>query len=71
MDNITLETRMSDALEIAMNYGSIDGAHHKMWVIDQMVRALTSDVGYVEFVYNAKGGDDEPGEYEWDGGIAP
>lgn len=28
------------ALEIAES-GSYDGAHHKMWVIDQIVRALT------------------------------
>ena len=30
------------ALEIAGDYGTIDGGHHKMWVIDQMVRALTN-----------------------------
>ena len=30
------------ALAIADAYGSVDGGHHKMWVIDQMVRALTS-----------------------------
>jgi hypothetical protein len=29
------------ALNIAAEYGTIDGGHHKMWVIDQMVRALT------------------------------
>ena len=29
------------ALEIAVRYGQIDGDHHKAWVIDQMVRALT------------------------------
>ncbi len=29
------------ALDIARRYGQEDGAHHKMWVIDQMVRALT------------------------------
>lgn len=28
------------ALEYAYRYGQIDGAHHKQWVIDQMVRAL-------------------------------
>lgn len=30
-----------EALEIARRYGQIDGDHHKAWVIDQMVRALT------------------------------
>jgi hypothetical protein len=33
--------RIAKALEIAKRYGSIDGSHHKMWVIDQMIRALT------------------------------
>ena len=29
------------ALTYVSTYGGIDGGHHKMWVIDQMVRALT------------------------------
>ena len=29
------------ALDFAIRYGGIDGGHHKTWVIDQMVRALT------------------------------
>jgi len=29
------------ALEVA-EYGTTDGGHHKMWVIDQMVRILTN-----------------------------
>lgn len=33
--------RVFRALQIAEEYGSYDGGHHKMWVIDQMVRALT------------------------------
>ncbi len=33
--------RIESALEIAVKYGGIDGEHHKTWVIDQMVRALT------------------------------
>jgi hypothetical protein len=27
-------TNIEKALEFARNYGCIDGAHHKMWVID-------------------------------------
>lgn len=38
---MTTEIRIAKALEFAVEYGSIDGAHHKDWVIDQMVRALT------------------------------
>lgn len=37
----TDEQRITKALAIAVAYGGIDGAHHKDWVIDQMVRALT------------------------------
>lgn len=33
--------RIEEALAVAMRYGGIDGDHHKAWVIDQMVRALT------------------------------
>lgn len=38
MDNP--EERIKNALEIANHFGQIGGSHHKMWVIDQMVRAL-------------------------------
>jgi hypothetical protein len=33
--------RIGEALDVAINYAQIDGGHHKMWVIDQMVRHLT------------------------------
>lgn len=32
---------ITKALQIAFQDSQIDGAHHKTWVIDQMVRALT------------------------------
>jgi len=35
------QKRIDKTLEIAMSYGGIDGAHHKDWTLDQMVRALT------------------------------
>lgn len=35
------EDRIAQALEYAVHFGGIDGEHHKTWVIDQMVRALT------------------------------
>jgi len=57
------------ALEIAASYAQIDGGHHKAWVIDQMVRALTGD-DYEDWV---KEYEEEDGvkEYEWDQGIPP
>lgn len=33
--------RIQEAIQIGINYGGYDGGHHKMWVIDQMIRALT------------------------------
>jgi hypothetical protein len=41
MENMTPQDRITDALNFAASYGTEDGAHHKMWVIDQMVRCLT------------------------------
>lgn len=70
-DNMTrLEIQVKKALEIARSYGGIDGDHHKMWVIDQMVRALTGE-DYELFVKKSKAGEDGPNTYDWDEGIAP
>ena len=46
---MTPEERIKQALEIAASFGGIDGAHHKQWTIDQIVRALT-DCPMVEWV---------------------
>ena len=55
------------ALDLAWTYGQIDGSHHKMWVIDQMVRTLCgSEEEYKKWL--AKYND---ADYEWDCGIAP
>lgn len=37
----TSTERIDKALMLAVAFGGYDGAHHKDWVIDQMVRALT------------------------------
>lgn len=91
---MTETEKIEKALDLAMQYGGIDGDHHKMWVIDQMIRVLTgcpsvsktinagsptefiADVlgestEYLEFVRQAKDGDNGPETYEWDIGIAP
>lgn len=64
----TAEERIKEALERA-KWGSFDGGHHKMWVIDQMVRILTGD-NYHVWVSSFEG-EDGPDTYEWDEGIAP
>jgi len=58
------------AIDFAIQFGGIDGAHHKTWVIDQMVRALAGD-GYDRIVADAKAGEDGPDTYTWDEGRAP
>ena len=38
---MTDKEKIIKALDFANRHGTTDGAHHKMWVIDQIVRALT------------------------------
>ncbi len=64
---IDAEDRIRKALDIA-TWGTVDGGHHKMWVIDQMVRALTgcpmekhagTDVRGEKYEYEAQGESEE------------
>lgn len=67
-----MKERIEKALEIAWRYGQIDGSHHKMWVIDQMVKALCGDnKKYKEWVKNYETPMGLNEYYEWDIGIAP
>jgi hypothetical protein len=66
----TKQSRIDAALDIANRYGGIDGAHHKTWVIDQMVRALLRDQ-YEHWVTHHCAGDNGPNTYSWDEGIPP
>jgi hypothetical protein len=65
-----LQDRIDSAIALAVQYGGIDGAHHKDWVIDQMVRALAGDQ-YETIVTEACVGEDGPDTYTWSEGIAP
>lgn len=59
--------RAEYAIDAIRRFGSIDGAHHKQWVIDQALRHLLGDE-YAEWVANRNADKDyEP----WDVGIAP
>lgn len=62
--------QIKQALDVAHRYGGIDGEHHKAWVIDQMVRALTGG-GYAAWVERQKAGEAGPDTYSWDEGIPP
>jgi hypothetical protein len=70
LDIIDQSARISAAIDIAVAHGGHDGAHHKDWVIDQMVRVLAGD-RYEQIVADAKAGEDGPDTYEWSEGIAP
>lgn len=69
-DVIQPEQRILKAIDIAITFGGTDGAHHKMWVIDQILRTLAGSE-YESIVADAKDGEDGPDTYEWDGGVAP
>lgn len=57
---------VKNAIMLALKYGQTDGAHHKMWLIDQILRHLLHEDLYSELVgiYRGHG-------FDWDTGIAP
>ena len=63
--------RIEKALSYAWSYGQIDGSHHKMWVIDQMVRALLGEEEYKEWVKNYETPTCNEDYYVWNIGITP
>jgi hypothetical protein len=65
-----LRARAHAACQILLAHGQTDGAHHKAWVIDQAVRALTGP-DYEQVIADARSGDDGPDTYAWDEGTAP
>lgn len=66
--------RLKEISELIWNYGGIDGAHHKQWLLDQVVRkANGSPEAYEAWKTRYSGPYDEAeGDYEngkWDTGI--
>jgi len=66
----TADERISDATDLAFQYAGIDGAHHKQWVIDQMLRKLlgSEEYGFWVLRWESEGVDETD---KWDTGIAP
>lgn len=62
--------KIENAIDLAIRDGNIDGAHHKMWVIDQMVRILAGN-RYNDIIREACNGEYGPDTYDWDIGIIP
>ena len=61
---------IGDAIDLIVQWGGIDGSHHKDWVMDQVVRKLAGD-RYDEIVATACFGEDGDNTYSWECGIAP
>ena len=57
-------------MELIVNYSQFAGEHHKMWVIDQIVRAIMKD-NYDNFITAFCDGEEGANTYSWDTGIAP
>ena len=55
---------------IIAKYGAADGAHHKQWALDQIIRILTGD-GYEDWVRAYEFGKDGPETYKWHTGCRP
>ena len=60
-----LGRRIAHALAIIDQGGGVDGAHHKMWILDQVVRVLAAD-RYEAWVESRR-----RDGYDWDVGIPP
>ncbi len=69
-NNMKNEQKIDEAVKIAINYGSYDGGHHKMWVIDQMLRILAGD-NYKAIIEEICDGEDGPNTYSWNCGVPP
>lgn len=64
------DEKIQQAIQLIDDFGSTDGEHHKMWVIDQLARILAGE-NYALFIKQIKHGEDGPNTYSWDEGIAP
>lgn len=66
------DKRIKAALDLAWRYAQIDGSHHRLWVIDQIVRVLCdSKEEYAKWVNEYEKPLEDGDYYEWDTGIAP
>lgn len=61
-----LENRISKAVAIAP-LGQLDGSHHRLWVIDQMLRSLLTEGEYIAFTKAWENDNDD----EWEQGSPP
>ena len=60
----------TQAIKIATECGGYDGADHKAWVIDQMVRILAGDK-YDDIIKDICNGEEGSDTYHWPIGTPP
>ena len=53
------DERVTEAIKLILQYGDVDGGHHKQWLLDQVLQVLAGDA-YPTLV-----------DLNWDQGIAP
>ena len=58
--------RIDIAVDTLLRYSPTDGAHHKAWVFDQVLRQLLGSTNYARKIQSLR--DDD---YEWEEGTAP
>ena len=72
MNEIKDQSITTKALAKIYQNGGTDGAHHKQWLLDQVVRILCeTEDGYNTWVNNFESGEYGPDTYKWDVGIPP
>jgi len=68
---VSSDKQKLDVIEnLITSYGQIDGDHHKLWVINEIIKVITGDE-YQQWVNVYCDGEDGPNTYGWDTGIAP
>lgn len=76
------EQRLDAILVFIGQSGDTDGAHHKQWALDQIVRIATKckndglgnyikSAEYHEWIRFHADGEDGPNTHEWDEGLTP
>lgn len=72
MDTSNIENNVQDVIDLIASNGGVDGAHHKQWVLDQILQILMTPEEYTKWVKDYEESDPTFGvTYEWDRGIAP
>ena len=65
------QKKIDEATRFILQWGGVDGGHHKQWTLDQVLRILAEDK-YDDLVEESKERDEDgEAQYEWDEGIAP